>query len=345
MSELNKNHLKRFAQKNIEKILKDNLYKKFGDRFTEYRQKYAKYLEMNKTMEISDYPLMVIMELINRCNLECSMCPQEYRNDAKLVRIDEKLLDKLFNEFKENKLDSISFSVSEPLLYKDFFNVIKKCEEADIMDIFLFTNGTLLNENNSKKILESGITRLFISLDAASETSYDQIRIPVGKSQLNKNRLNVLEKQIKRFIDLRDNVYKKQLPIVRTSFVKMKENEVEVEKFINKWTNIVDSVEVQDEFPLSTYENVNNLLKSNEPIKYELGEYNCNEPWGQITIYSNGDVAPCCNLLGKKTNIGNLKTKTLKEIWTGKSAEELRLGFINNKPNKVCKLCQESYTH
>ena len=33
MSELKPNHLKRFAQKNIEKILKDNLYKKFGDRF------------------------------------------------------------------------------------------------------------------------------------------------------------------------------------------------------------------------------------------------------------------------------------------------------------------------
>ena len=47
----------------------------------------------------------------------------------------------------------------------------------------------------------------------------------------------------------------------------------------------------------------------------------------------------------KKINIGNLKTNTLKEIWTGKDAEDLRLGFINNKPNKVCKLCQESYTH
>jgi len=39
--------------------------------------------------------------------------------------------------------------------------------------------------------------------------------------------LDLLENQIKNFINLRDNVYKKQLPIVRTSFVKMKENEIE----------------------------------------------------------------------------------------------------------------------
>tara|TARA_B100000963_G_scaffold83164_1_gene70860 strand:- start:4497 stop:5534 length:1038 start_codon:yes stop_codon:yes gene_type:complete len=345
MSELKPNHLKRFTQKDIENILKENLYKKFGERFIKYREKYEEYLKSEKTNKITEYPLMVIMELLNRCNLECSMCPQEYRNDAKLIRIDDELINKLFKEFKQNKLESISFSVSEPLLYKDFFKVIKKCEEAEIMDIFLFTNGTLLNENNAKKILESGITRLFISLDAASETSYNKIRIPVGKSQLKKNRLDQLENQIKRFIFLRDKVYKKQLPIVRTSFVKMKDNEIEVDKFINKWTNIVDSVEVQDEFPLSTYEKVNKLLKCEDPVKYELGEYNCNEPWGQITIYSDGDVAPCCNLLGKKTTIGNLKTKTLREVWTSEEAKKLRAGFVENKPNKVCKLCQETYTH
>lgn len=345
MSEYKPNHLQRFTEKDLEKILYDNLYPKFGERFVKYRENYLKYLKEQKTDFISNYPIMVIMELVNRCNLECSMCPQEYRNDINLIRFNDDVLDKIFKEFKENQLESISFSVSEPLLFKNFFEVIKRCHDANIMDIFLFTNGTLLNDTNAKKILESGITRLFISLDAATEDAYDQIRIPVGKSQLKKKRLGILEKKIKNFIHLRDNVFKQQLPIVRTSFVKMKTNENEVDEFIRKWTGTVDSVEIQDEFPLSTYEKVKWLISSDQPIKYELEEYNCNEPWGQITIYSDGDVAPCCNLLGKKTTIGNIKKNSLKEIWSGHKAKELRDGFINNKPNKICKVCQECYTH
>ena len=50
-------------------------------------------------------------------------------------------------------------------------------EEAEIMDQFLFTNGTLLNEKNSNLILKSSLTRLFISIDAATNETYDKVRI------------------------------------------------------------------------------------------------------------------------------------------------------------------------
>ena len=45
MSEYKPNHLQRFTQKNLEKILKDNLYPKFGERFVKYRENYLKYLK------------------------------------------------------------------------------------------------------------------------------------------------------------------------------------------------------------------------------------------------------------------------------------------------------------
>ena len=43
------------------------------------------------------------------------------------------------------------------------------------MDQFLFTNGTLLNKKNSEIILESSLTRLFVSIDAVSENIYDKV--------------------------------------------------------------------------------------------------------------------------------------------------------------------------
>ena len=69
-------------------------------------------------------------------------------------------------------------------------------EKAEIMDQFIFTNGVLLNEK-IVKILESSLTRLFISIDAVTSETYDQVRIPVGKNALKENRLKKIEENVK----------------------------------------------------------------------------------------------------------------------------------------------------
>ena len=72
---------KKISKKSIEEDLSDILYKKFGERFLNYRKKYSEYLNNEKTNKTLDYPISVILELVNRCNLECTMCYQGFRND------------------------------------------------------------------------------------------------------------------------------------------------------------------------------------------------------------------------------------------------------------------------
>ena len=242
-------NINKYAKKDPEEILKENLIKKYGQRFIDYRKRYEENLS-KKSSEIAhlNYPNTVLLELVNRCDLECTMCYQGFRNDASKSVLDENILDKVFADFKKNKLNSLMFSASEPLLYKKIDTVFQRAKDAEIMDIFLFTNGTLLNEKNSKMILESSLTRLFISIDAASEETYNKVRIPVSKRLLEQNRLAKLEDNIKNFIHLRDKVYKKSLPLVRTSFVALDKNKHEIDTFINKWQNIVDSVEIQKSY-------------------------------------------------------------------------------------------------
>ena len=76
---------------------------------------------------------------------------QGFRNDAKKSTIDLDMLQKIFDDFKQNQLPALMLSISEPLLYKDFEKVLDLAKNANIMDILLFTNGILLNEKNSKK--------------------------------------------------------------------------------------------------------------------------------------------------------------------------------------------------
>ena len=329
------NILKKYYKEDPEESLKDELIKKYGERYSKYRKNYLSIINDDDHKIKTEYPTTVVLELVNRCDLECVMCYQGFRNDAEKFTVDETILDKIFNDFKKNKLSALMLTASEPLLYKHFDKVLKRAEEAEIMDVFIFTNGNLLNEKNSRLILNSCVTRLFVSIDAATEETYNKVRIPVSKRLLEENRLRKLENNVKNFIKLKNDL-NKRLPLTRVSFVALKENSHEVELFKSKWENIVDSVEIQRETSIKVYDKIKNYRGK------ELKNYNCNKPWGDMAIYSNGLVGPCCNLVGRKTPIGNIKDSSIKEIWNGSKMTELRNGFKNNNPNDVCKSCIES---
>lgn len=331
------NHIIKHTREDPEEILRNELTNKFGDRFLNYRERYENYLTDFGHKLSYDYPMTVVLELINRCNLECVMCYQGWRNDATKSQLNDEELDLLFTDFKKNKLSSLMISISEPLLYKGIDKVLKRAEEAEIMDVFLFTNGSLLNAKNAEMIINSNITRLFISIDGATKKSYDDVRVPVSKRLLETNRLAELEKNIINFVNLRNSLNKK-LPLVRTSFVALKENHHEKELFKKKWLDIVDSVEIQREVSISAYEKIN----TDKVGPAKLSSYNCQEPWGQLGIYSDGSVAPCCNIVGRNSPIGNIKKRSVSEIWNGIEMNKIRDGFKNNKPNKVCQTCIES---
>jgi radical SAM protein with 4Fe4S-binding SPASM domain len=322
-----------------EQVLQESLSRKHGKKYIEYRKRYNSIVNDHEHNTDFDYPTTVVLELLNRCNLECIMCYQGYRNDAVKNTINDVLIDKIFEDFSENKLQALMLSISEPLLYKDIARVLDRARQAEIMDLFLFTNGSLLTEEKSKIILESSVTRLFISIDAATQETYDIVRVPVKEKA---NKLDVLEENIKRFMTLRSKL-NKSIPLVRVSFVALKQNRHEIDDFINKWRGVVDSVEIQRETSIELYEDMEKDVdykgKKNSDI---LRKYNCNKPWGEIAIYSDGTVGPCCNPVGRNIVIGNVKDSTINEIWNGKKMKKIRDGFVNNNPVDVCKICLDN---
>ncbi len=332
---LSPSNIEKFAHNDPEQMLINYMYNKFGQRFLDYRNRYNENIQKKSDQTVYDYPNTVVLELVNRCNLQCTMCYQGFRNDAKKFTLDDNILDKIFKDFKLNQLNSLMLSISEPLLYKNIDKILQRAEEANIMDVFLFTNGILLNEKNSKIILNSNVTRLFISIDAVSEDTYNKVRIPVSKRLSESNtRLEELEKNIKQFIEMRNSLGKK-LPLVRVSFVSLNNNKHEIENFKNKWSSIVESIEVQKEVSIKAYEELNN--KSKKVLSNK--SYFCREPWGQVTVYSDGTVAPCCNTFGRNLPVGDINKESIKDIWNGKNLKKIREELKLNKPNDVCATC------
>ena len=152
-----------------------------------------------------DYPLLppdfVQVNFTFRCNLQCKMCDMRTQMEVnqkenKQTEIGTELCKKIIRDTKELGTRSIIFLGGEPLLRGDLFDLIKYASDFGLEPIIV-TNGVLLNDKNIKKCFESGVRWLSISLDAASEKTFGQIR---GQNIFNTivnniSRLNELKKQ------------------------------------------------------------------------------------------------------------------------------------------------------
>ena len=358
-------YIKRVEKEDPEKRLSESLIKKYGERFSDYRKQYFKILDNPKHEydTVAEYPLNVLVEVLNKCNLECIMCLSSHRKGPTKV-IDDEMIDKLFKEFKENNLPALMFGAGEePLMYKDIDKMWEKANSIGIMDNFLFTNGTFLNEDMRQKIIENKVSRVFISIDAATEQTYRKIRQTnrgidediQGNKKLqiineDENRLEKIEDNIKKLVELRDSK-KLSLPLIRVSFAVQHANKHEIELFKTKWENVVDFIEFQETQNIG-YDKLAKLSEEErwrrrDPLYKKDYKKDCNAPFHSATVWADGSVIPCCTFQGKNLTLGNINgipelgipASSLKELWNGEKINELREQFRTGKLNIVCQSC------
>jgi len=65
----------------------------------------------------------------------------------------------------------------------------------------------------------------------------------------------------------------------------------------------------------------------------------------QAYILYNGDVLLCCVDWERSTVLGNLKEKSLAEIWNSEAYMRIRRDYFNNRTNNIlcgkCLICDE----
>jgi len=66
------------------------------------------------------------------------------------------------------------------------------------------------------------------------------------------------------------------------------------------------------------------------------GEVFCVAPWLALDIRQDGEVKPCCV---SEYTYGDIKEKSLLEIWNDEPIRKLRENMINEIPSKSCQVC------
>ncbi len=322
-------HIESVKFTDIEAVLGEE----FGEAFAAYRQKFRKSINYDKNGFIPDFPLTVSMELVNRCNLACKMCfTVNHQDPMAWLHVED--IQRIMAECKVHDLPAAVIGMgAEALVYKDVRRALETVREAGVMDVFLGTNGYLLNESLSEFLIDQRIARIEVSLDAATPETYEKIR---GKPLLPQ-----VEENLRTLIRLRRERGSK-LPVIRLCFCVQKENVHEQKAFLEKWQGLVDYIDFQE---MVDFDSVDALRQDTDHVRAEgekltpLANTYCAYPFNSLHVWSNGDVTPCCTFFGKALVIGNVREASLAEIWNGEDIDGIRKQLLSGKVNPVCKAC------
>ena len=316
--------------------INDKIASVLGERFVEYRKAWD---AVSNFETLTEFPLYLQVELNQICNLKCPMCPltipesrEKYITDK---HISWEMYEKIILEAEKYNCPSLNpQGVNEPLLDQNLEDYIKFAKKHGFIDIMMNTNATLLSEERSKKLIDSGITRLRFSLDAVNAETFKKVR--VGSPPLDK-----IKKNIYKFLELKEKGGYK-LPITGVSFVNIKQNEKEKEKFINEWKDVVDIVTIQKFAPPSFEKKFEKYYPKDQYVE-EPVDFNCVQPFHRVVIRNN-DITPCCAVYSSELKIGDLRFNSIYDAWHSKEMKKLRALHKKGEyyKNDTCKKCVNS---
>ena len=133
-------------------------------------------------------PKEIIIEPTNVCNLKCPVCPTTYGMDRKLGFMEFDLFKSIIEDlkrFKKKPVISMNFA-GEPMLNKEIYRFVDFAYKNGF-STFISTNVTAINEVNSKKLIQSGLSAIHLCIDGFSNKSHDTYRIGSDFKQIKKN--------------------------------------------------------------------------------------------------------------------------------------------------------------
>lgn len=299
-----------------------------------------------------EIPLCISIEASNICNFKCVMCFQgseKYAQMGKpLKNIDMDCFYKVIQDIKElckngEKIKLMKlYSLGEPLLNGNIGEMVQCIKEADICnELEITTNGSLLNEQVAKELIDGGLDYLRISVYSIDEKHNEEITQSKIKPE-------EIRRNVKFAYDYR-NSKQKDKPLICAKMIDTYTDENE--RFIKYYEGVCDEAYIDKPMNTNTGENVlERLYHDNENYVVEdimnnhlfKGRKACRYPFTHMTVRSDGGVVVCCSDWMQKTKIGNVYDKSLAEIWNSKEMYDFRCMMLKTKGlgNEICKNCE-----
>ncbi|MGE4279593.1 MAG: radical SAM/SPASM domain-containing protein [Magnetospirillum sp.] len=284
-----------------------------------------------ESRECADFPTYVMFDLTNRCNAACVHCPQSigFTGQDKPSFLDFDVFKQAIDECVGRPIQFVRITADgEPLLHPRVWDMLDYATMKGVGPVGLTTNGAALNAANARRLLASGTFMVDISIDAASEATFQEVRVGLSYSQV---RDNVL-----RLLDLRQDTGSKLK--VMTSFVRQPANAHEVNDFHAQWTPLVDKVLIRE---LNSNVGLNDVAAAAEVPAG--GRWPCPHFWRRVVIGYGGEVKACpIDWQGGLVD-RPLAVSPIHAQWRDSFYHDHRMQHLNNdfRADSICRDCRD----
>lgn len=299
----------------------DSLLKKFYFSFT--------------SRSVPHFPKVVQFETHSACNARCVFCPYSftYKTQPQGVMSNE-LFYKIVDELKKHRVRRISpYMNNEPFLDREMVKkLIHIRSEIPDSKIVLTTNGSKLDKETVDELVKyNPLDYLYISFQGVEKEGYEEtMRGSLKFEETMENVLYLIEK-------IKSSEHRKPFKVVITMVAT---NKIDVHKAMKFWKE--KGIKAQ----WTNLENRGGNIIDFENLKPEKAKtrkfYNCTRLFKQAYILFNGDMVLCCTDYSRKVVLGNVKEKSIEEVWNSEKAWKIRRLYFEKKFDKIplCKDCQ-----
>lgn len=277
-------------------------------------------------------PGVVQIENTNYCNAKCIMCPHVVmKRKKKHMSLDDfkKILSNTLSHHKASRLIITGFG--EPLIDPGVIEKIKFVNQSyPESKIEIYTNASVLTQDLANKILQLKIHKINFSVNGTKRL-YQKI-MGLNYDNTEKNILHFLKQK-------KDQ--KLKYPLTNISLMVMKDNEKDVNNFLEQWKNKSDSIMV---YSPSNWAGKLKIDTVTNAVPFPKKRWPCLALFKNITVDVDGNVIMCCRDYESVVKFGNLKKQTIKQI---RSSPKFQTLLDQHKDHnfsaKVCNTCDNCF--
>lgn len=259
------------------------------------------------------------------------MCPRETKKQPKEDMTAE-VFETLVRESAGSAEHMMLIGLGEPLLDDAIFDRVAYCERHGISTL-LSTNGTLLDEEASVKLLDSPIEHITLSMDSMDRDTYEYYRKGARFERVRDNFV--------RFCRMKQERKAKVQVVVQ--MVRMERNAGALESFVRFWKSVpgVDEIRIK--------EDETDLMRPDSGHAPSDWKHPCHYLWrGPMYVKHNGDVYPCCqSYMLDGDPVGRVGERPLTEIFNSPSMQRMRELHVAGRSGEIgiCSKCRVTIPH
>jgi radical SAM protein with 4Fe4S-binding SPASM domain len=133
----------------------------------------------HQTIPHTHKPRLIFWEVTKGCNLRCIHCRATATELSSPLDLPLTKALNLIEQVSQYALPILVLSGGEPLFRADIFQLARYATDRGLR-VALATNGTLVSKEIARKIVDSGVRRVSISLDGATAATHDAFRAIPG---------------------------------------------------------------------------------------------------------------------------------------------------------------------